>query len=84
MEDIRKVAMAEVERLMQSLPQWRMEKVLAMKNDDVRRDNLLAFCFLSIYHSLSKFYHGIEKAYDLGILNAKELFIVIVFLCLND
>ena len=31
MEDIRKVAMAEVERLTASLPQWRWEKVLAVK-----------------------------------------------------
>ena len=46
MEDIRKVAMTEVERLMAVLPQWRREKVLAMKNDSVRRESVLAFALL--------------------------------------
>ncbi len=46
MEDIQEVAMAEVERLMQSLPQWRREKVLAMKNENGRRESVLAFALL--------------------------------------
>ena len=46
MENIQKVAMAEVERLTRALPQWRREKVLAMKNDDVRRESVLAFALL--------------------------------------
>ena len=46
MEDIRKVAMAEVERLMAVLPQWRREKVLTVKNENVRRESVLAFALL--------------------------------------
>ena len=33
MEDIQEVAMAEVERLTEALPQWRREKVLAVKKE---------------------------------------------------
>ena len=46
MENIQKVAMAEVERLTGALPQWRREKVLAMKNENVRRESVLAFALL--------------------------------------
>ncbi len=45
-EDIQSVPMSEVERLMQSLPQWRREKVLAMKSDGVRRESVMAFTLL--------------------------------------
>ncbi len=45
-EDIQQVSMQDVERLMMSLPQWRREKVLAMKNDSARRESVLAFALL--------------------------------------
>ncbi len=46
MEDIQRVSTQDVERLMLSLPQWRREKVLAMKSDSVRRESALAFALL--------------------------------------
>ena len=32
----------------------------------------MLFYILAIYHSLAKFYHGIEEAYGLGILQVVQ------------
>ena len=51
-ENIQSVPHDEVMRLLETLPAWRKEKALAIKNDSVRRESVLSFALLM--HALKK------------------------------